>query len=52
VTSSVARFAIESVRVEPVLAGGLTQAQWIAMPLFAAGLVMLLRSATRVETAA
>jgi phosphatidylglycerol:prolipoprotein diacylglycerol transferase len=42
-TSSVARFAIESVRVEPVVAAGLTQAQWIAMPLFAAGLALLLR---------
>lgn len=39
--SSVARFAIESVRVEPVLAAGLTQAQWIAIPLFAFGLAML-----------
>jgi phosphatidylglycerol---prolipoprotein diacylglyceryl transferase len=40
--SSVARFAIEGVRVEPVLAAGLTQAQWIAIPLFTAGLVLLL----------
>jgi len=44
VTSSVARFAIESVRVEPVLAAGLTQAQWIAIPLFLAGIAPLLRS--------
>src|SRR5262249_10258369 len=43
-TSSVARFAIESIRVEPVLAAGLTQAQWIAIPLFAIGLFMLARS--------
>ncbi len=42
VTSSTARFAIESVRVEPVLAAGLTQAQWIAIALFAAGFVALL----------
>jgi phosphatidylglycerol:prolipoprotein diacylglycerol transferase len=40
-TSAVARFAIEAVRVEPVLAGGLTQAQWIAIPLGAVGLAFL-----------
>jgi phosphatidylglycerol:prolipoprotein diacylglycerol transferase len=51
VTSSLARFAIESVRIEPVLAAGLTQAQWIAIPLCAAGLALLLRSgpAPRIE---
>jgi phosphatidylglycerol:prolipoprotein diacylglycerol transferase len=41
VTSSIARFAIESIRVEPVIAAGLTQAQWIAIPLCAIGLLML-----------
>jgi phosphatidylglycerol---prolipoprotein diacylglyceryl transferase len=41
VTSSVARFAIESIRVEPVIAAGLTQAQWIAIPFCAIGLLML-----------
>jgi phosphatidylglycerol:prolipoprotein diacylglycerol transferase len=40
-TSSVARFAIEAVRVEPVLAAGLSQAQWIAIPLCAGGLALL-----------
>lgn len=39
--SSVARFLVECVRVEPVLAAGLSQAQWIAVPLFAAGLAIL-----------
>jgi phosphatidylglycerol:prolipoprotein diacylglycerol transferase len=42
VTSSVARFSIEAVRIEPVLAAGLTQAQWIAVALIAAGLIALL----------
>jgi len=41
VTSSIARFAIEVIRVEPVVAAGLTQAQWIAIGLFATGIVML-----------
>jgi phosphatidylglycerol---prolipoprotein diacylglyceryl transferase len=41
VTSSIARFAIEAVRVEPVVAAGLTQAQWIAIGLFVAGIVLL-----------
>ena len=41
VTSSIARFAIESVRVEPVIGAGLTQAQWIAIGLFVAGTVAL-----------
>jgi phosphatidylglycerol:prolipoprotein diacylglycerol transferase len=41
VTSSIARFAIEMVRIEPVIAAGLTQAQWIAIALFATGLVLL-----------
>jgi phosphatidylglycerol---prolipoprotein diacylglyceryl transferase len=41
VTSSIARFAIEAVRVEPVIGAGLTQAQWIAVALFIAGSVAL-----------
>jgi len=41
ITSSIARFSIEIVRVEPVIAAGLTQAQWIAIVLFGAGLVLL-----------
>jgi phosphatidylglycerol:prolipoprotein diacylglycerol transferase len=41
VTSSVARFAIEMVRIEPVIGAGLTQAQWIAIALFTAALVLL-----------
>lgn len=43
VFSSVARFAIESVRVEPVVAAGLTQAQWIAIPLTLLGIALLAR---------
>ncbi|HSD10756.1 MAG TPA: prolipoprotein diacylglyceryl transferase family protein, partial [Candidatus Binatia bacterium] len=49
VTSSIARFAIEIVRVEPVLAAGLTQAQWIAIALFGLGAVLLLWRSPRVE---
>jgi phosphatidylglycerol:prolipoprotein diacylglycerol transferase len=41
VGSSIARFAIESVRVEPVIGAGLTQAQWIAIVLFVLGSVLL-----------
>lgn len=42
--SSVARFAVECVRVEPVIAAGLTQAQWIAILLVAAsGAILWLR---------
>jgi phosphatidylglycerol---prolipoprotein diacylglyceryl transferase len=47
VTSSIARFAVESIRVEPVLAVGMSQAQWIAIPLCAIGLVMLGLSRSR-----
>lgn len=50
-TSSIARFAIEAVRVEPVVGGGLSQAQWIAAGLFACGLAMLLRPGGRREIA-
>jgi phosphatidylglycerol:prolipoprotein diacylglycerol transferase len=42
VTSSIARFAIEAIRVEPVVALGLTQAQWIAIALAAIGGTLLL----------
>jgi phosphatidylglycerol---prolipoprotein diacylglyceryl transferase len=42
VTSSIARFSIEIVRIEPVIGAGLTEAQWIAVALFAFGLVALL----------
>ena len=41
VTSSVARFLVEAIRVEPVVAAGLTQAQWIAIALFGIGTVLL-----------
>ena len=51
-TSSVARFAIESIRVEPIVAAGLTQAQWIAIPLFLIGLAMLAMPKTRGAAAA
>jgi phosphatidylglycerol---prolipoprotein diacylglyceryl transferase len=42
VTSSIARFSIEIVRVEPMVGAGLTQAQWIAIAFFAVGLIALL----------
>ncbi|MGH7899677.1 MAG: prolipoprotein diacylglyceryl transferase [Candidatus Binatia bacterium] len=45
--TSVARFAIEAVRVEPVVAAGLTQAQWIAIALGGIGLVLYFVSARR-----
>lgn len=51
VTSSIARFAIEAIRVEPILAAGLTQAQWIAIGLFAAGVVLLVLKPTGEATA-
>ncbi|MGH7803611.1 MAG: prolipoprotein diacylglyceryl transferase, partial [Candidatus Binatia bacterium] len=45
--SSVARFLVEIIRVEPVIAGGLTQAQWFAIVLSIASLAMLASSARR-----
>lgn len=44
VLSSVARFGVEIVRIEPVVAVGLTQAQWIAIGLLALGAFMLFRN--------
>jgi phosphatidylglycerol:prolipoprotein diacylglycerol transferase len=41
VLSSIVRFLVEFVRVEPVLAGGLTEAQWIGIPLALTGVLML-----------
>ena len=52
VTSSIARFTIEIVRVEPVLAAGLTQAQWIAIVLFGVGVLLLLWRSPRIEASA
>lgn len=52
VSSSVARFAIEFIRVEPVTAAGLTQAQWIAVPLFVAGIALLVWRPLRAEASA
>lgn len=40
--SSVARFLVEFIRINPVLAMGLTQAQWIAIGLFVCGAGWLL----------
>lgn len=39
--SSVARFAVEAIRVEPVIALGLTQAQWFALALALVASVLL-----------
>ena len=36
-SSSVARFLVECVRVEPVIGAGMTQAQWISIALFLLG---------------
>jgi phosphatidylglycerol:prolipoprotein diacylglycerol transferase len=47
VTSSIARFAIESVRVEPIVGAGMSQAQWIAIPLCAIGVLMLVLTRSR-----
>lgn len=44
--SSAARFAVEFLRVNPKIALGLTQAQWIAFLLFGTGVVWLLRART------
>jgi phosphatidylglycerol---prolipoprotein diacylglyceryl transferase len=52
VLSSVARFLIEAVRIEPVLALGLTEAQWIALGLAAVGSFMLARGVRAREAAA
>ena len=41
--ASLARFLVEFIRVNPVLALGLTQAQWIAIVLFTCGATWLVR---------
>ena len=41
ILSSIARFLVEIIRVEPVIAGGLTQAQWFAIVLSLAALAIL-----------
>ena len=43
VGASTARFLVEFIRINPVLALGLTQAQWIAIGLFSIGVLWLLR---------
>jgi len=47
VGASLARFLIEFIRVNPKVALGLSQAQWIAIVLFVAGLGWLLRNRAR-----
>jgi phosphatidylglycerol:prolipoprotein diacylglycerol transferase len=44
VTSSVARFLVEFIRIEPVVGFGFTEAQYIAVLLFGIGLVLLKRA--------
>lgn len=46
VGNGVARFLVEFLRIEPVLALGLTQAQWIGLGLAAFGTIWLLRQRT------
>lgn len=41
VLSSIARFLVEIVRIEPIVAWGLTQAQWFAIVLVVVGTVLL-----------
>ena len=43
VGASIARFLVEFIRINPVVGLGLTQAQWIALALFACGAGWLLR---------
>jgi phosphatidylglycerol---prolipoprotein diacylglyceryl transferase len=50
--SSVARFAVETVRVEPVVALGLTQAQWFAIVIAIVASALLAFSSTRGSAAA
>ena len=52
ILSSIARFLVEIIRVEPVVAGGLTQAQWIAIVLSLAWIAMLAVRARDEEPAA
>ena len=49
--SSLARFAVEIIRVEPVVAAGLTQAQWFAIFLGLGSAAMLAWSTSRVARA-
>jgi phosphatidylglycerol:prolipoprotein diacylglycerol transferase len=44
VGSSAARFAVEFIRINPRIALGLSQAQWIAIVLFLCGAALLLRN--------
>lgn len=44
VGTSVSRFLVEFIRINPVVALGLTQAQWIAIGLFVLGAVLLARA--------
>ncbi len=52
ILSSIARFLVEIIRVEPVVAGGLTQAQWFAIVLSLASIAILAVRARAEEPAA
>ena len=52
ILSSIARFLVEIIRVEPVVAGGLTQAQWFAIVLSLASIAVLAWRARAEEPAA
>lgn len=52
VSTSVVRFLVEFIRIEPVLGFGLTEAQYIAMVLFVIGAVLLARTRTATPAAA
>ena len=50
VLAGIARFAVEFWRVNPVMALGMTQAQWFSLLLVVTGGSMLYRLATRPRT--
>jgi phosphatidylglycerol:prolipoprotein diacylglycerol transferase len=47
VLTGVARFTIEFWRVNPILAAGLSEAQWISLVLMAVGFIMLVSRRVR-----
>lgn len=49
ILSSVARFLVEFIRIEPQWGLGLTQAQWVSIALISCGSLLLATSGSRVE---
>lgn len=52
ILASIARFLIEFVRIEPRFLWGLSQAQWISVGLFTAGLLMVIRPTSKASASA